>query len=84
MTRGRKFDHAGLKALAKELGRPLYTLEVLRSDPLTAGIPWRKAGAKWAAAVAATRYQARCRSPPRSLRPRFAIQAGAHAQRCAL
>jgi hypothetical protein len=41
------FDHAGLKALSKELGRPLFTLEVLRNDPFTAGVPARKAGAEW-------------------------------------
>jgi hypothetical protein len=42
-----RFDHAGLKALAKELGRPLFTLEVLGNDPFTAGVPARKAGAEW-------------------------------------
>ena len=31
------FDHAELKALSKELGRPLFTLEVLRNSPFTAG-----------------------------------------------
>ena len=31
-------DHAGLKALAKELGRPLFTLEVTLRDPFTAGV----------------------------------------------
>jgi hypothetical protein len=44
-------DHAGLKALAKELNRPLFTLEVLRNDPFTAGVPARKAGAEWFAAL---------------------------------
>jgi hypothetical protein len=32
-------DHAGLKALSKELSRPLFTLEVLRNDPFTADSP---------------------------------------------
>jgi hypothetical protein len=41
------FDHARLKALAEELGRPMFTLEVLRNDPFTAGQPGRKAGAEW-------------------------------------
>jgi hypothetical protein len=59
------FDHAGLKALAKQLGRPLYTLEVLRNDPFTAGQPARKAGAEWAAA----------------LWRRFEIKPGAHIRR---
>jgi hypothetical protein len=42
-----EYDHAGLKELAKELDRPLYTLEVLGHDPFTAGAPARKAGAEW-------------------------------------
>jgi hypothetical protein len=33
------FNHAGLKALAKKLGRELFTLEVLRNDPFTADAP---------------------------------------------
>lgn len=43
------YDHAGLKELAKELDRPLYTLTVLgnQNDPFTAGAPARKAGAEW-------------------------------------
>ncbi len=40
-------DHAGLKALAKELGRPLFTLEVTRQDPFTADVPARRAAAEW-------------------------------------
>ena len=41
------YDHAGLKELAKELERPLSTLQVLSQDPFTAGVPARKAGAEW-------------------------------------
>jgi hypothetical protein len=41
------YDHAGLKELAKELKRPLSTLEVLSLDPFTAGTPGRLAGAQW-------------------------------------
>jgi hypothetical protein len=41
-----ELDHARLKALAKELGRPLFSLEVLRNDPFTARVPARKAGPK--------------------------------------
>jgi hypothetical protein len=40
-------NHERLLALSKELRRPLYTLEVLRNDPFTAGVPARKAGAQW-------------------------------------
>lgn len=46
-----EYDHAGLKELAKELDRPLYTLEVLSHDPFTAGAPARKAGAEWFASL---------------------------------
>jgi hypothetical protein len=42
-----EYDHAGLKELAKELDRPLYTLEVLAADPFTAGRAARQAGAEW-------------------------------------
>jgi hypothetical protein len=42
-----EYDHAGLKELARGLGRPLYPLEVLKHDPFTAGAPARKAGAEW-------------------------------------
>jgi hypothetical protein len=42
-----EYDHAGLKELAKELDRPLYTLQVLSNDPFTAGSPARQAGAEW-------------------------------------
>ena len=42
-------DHAGLKELAEELGRPLNTLIALTSqnDPFVAGTPWRETGAEW-------------------------------------
>jgi hypothetical protein len=42
-----ELDHAGLKELAKELDRPLSTLEVLAADPFTAGRASRLAGAIW-------------------------------------
>jgi hypothetical protein len=42
-----EYDHARLKELAKELDRPLYTLEVLGADPFTAGRAARLAGAQW-------------------------------------
>src|SRR4051812_11043248 len=41
------YDRAGLEALAKKLGRPLYTLTVTQQDPFTADIPARKARAEW-------------------------------------
>jgi hypothetical protein len=58
-------DHAGLLALSKELGRPLYTLEVTRRDPFTAGQAARRAAAQWFA----------------ELWQRFDIQPGAHLRR---
>jgi hypothetical protein len=58
-------DHAGLLALSKELKRPLYTLEVLRADPFTAGRAARRAGAEWFA----------------ELWQRFDIQPGSHLRR---
>ena len=59
------FDHAGLKALSKELGRPIFTLEVTQRDPFTAGRPARRAAAEWFA----------------ELWQRFDIQPGAHLRR---
>jgi hypothetical protein len=44
-------DYEGLTNLAKELGRPLYTLEVLQNDPFTAGKEGRKAKAEWFAEI---------------------------------
>lgn len=38
-----------LGALARELHRPQYTLEVTRRDPFTAAQPARKAAAEWVA-----------------------------------
>jgi hypothetical protein len=59
------FDHAALKALSKELGRPPFTLEVTLRDPFTAGVPARRAAAEWFA----------------ELWQRFDIQPGAHLRR---
>jgi hypothetical protein len=39
--------YAGLKELAKELDRPLRTLEILHDDPFTAGRESRQAWAEW-------------------------------------
>jgi hypothetical protein len=58
-------NHAGLKALAKQLRRPLFTLQVLRNDPFTAGAPARQAGAEWCA----------------ELWNRLGIKAGSHLRR---
>jgi hypothetical protein len=44
-------DYEGLKALSKELDRPLETLKVLHNDPFTAGQPSRRAGAEWFAGI---------------------------------
>jgi hypothetical protein len=46
-------DHEGLKALAKKLRRPLYTLHVLdaHTDPFLAGQPARLRDAEWFAQV---------------------------------
>ncbi len=44
-------NHSTMLELSKELKRPLYTLEVLHSDPFTAGQPARKAGAEWFAGI---------------------------------
>jgi hypothetical protein len=60
-----KLDHAGLLALAKELKRPLYTLEVTKLDPFTAERPARREQAEWFA----------------ELWQRFEIQSGAHLRR---
>ena len=40
-------DHSSLKALAKQLRRPLYTLAVTSNDPFTAGVTFRRTGAEW-------------------------------------
>jgi hypothetical protein len=49
----RPVDHESLKALAKKLGRPLYTLHVLdgHTDPFLAGQPARRRDAEWFADV---------------------------------
>jgi hypothetical protein len=49
----RPADHESLKALAKKLGRPLYTLHVLdaHTDPFLAGQPTRLRDAEWFAQV---------------------------------
>src|SRR5260370_29349949 len=61
----RRYDYAGLKALAKELKRPFYTVTVSKNDGFTAGMPARKAAAEWFA----------------QLWTRFRIQPGAHIRR---
>jgi hypothetical protein len=58
-------DHEALVALSKELKRPLYTLEITRRDPFTAGQPARRAAAEWFV----------------ELWSRFDIQPGAHLRR---
>lgn len=40
-------NHAGLKALAKKLRRPLYTVAVTSNDPYLADVPFRRDGAEW-------------------------------------
>jgi len=47
------YDYEGLKALAKELGRPVSTLiaQAPASDPFYAGAPARRAAAEWFAAL---------------------------------
>jgi hypothetical protein len=46
-------DHGRLKALAKELGRPLATLYAMShaTDPFMAGLPARRAEAQWFATL---------------------------------
>jgi hypothetical protein len=52
-TNDRPRDHESLKALAKKLGRPLYTLHVqdAHTDPFLAGQPARLRDAQWFADV---------------------------------
>jgi len=52
-TADRPCSHEDLKALAEELGRPLYTLHVLdaHTDPFLAGTPSRLRDAEWFAEV---------------------------------
>src|SRR5690349_3490304 len=46
-------DHAGLKALARSLGRPLVSVVALTesNDPFLADTPMRRARAEWFAAI---------------------------------
>lgn len=57
--------HDDMKELAKELDRPLFTLEITQEDPFTAGQPARLARAEWFA----------------DLWQRFKFQPGAHLRR---